>query len=90
MESWLAGTPALVHGDCAVTREHCVKANGGLYFVNYDEFVATTDYLFDHPQTAVTLAQQGRQYVLENYRWPTVIGRYQQLINRVLEEVEEE
>jgi glycosyltransferase involved in cell wall biosynthesis len=87
MESWVAGTPVLVHGDCAATREHCGKANGGLYFTNYEEFVATTDYVFDNPATAVTLGQQGHQYVLDNYRWPTIIGRYQQLINQVLAEL---
>jgi glycosyltransferase involved in cell wall biosynthesis len=45
MESWLAGTPILVHRQCAVTKEHCQKANGGLYFKNYLEFAAMTDFL---------------------------------------------
>src|SRR5262249_7656124 len=31
MEAWVAGTPALVHANCAVTREHCLEANGGLF-----------------------------------------------------------
>ena len=35
MESWLAGTPAIVHADCAVTREHCQLSNGGLYFRDF-------------------------------------------------------
>lgn len=83
MESWLAGRPALVHGGCAVTREHCVRSNGGLYFESYDEFAATLDYLFDHPDTAVRLGEQGRRYVLDNYQWPVVIGRYQALFARL-------
>jgi glycosyltransferase involved in cell wall biosynthesis len=85
MESWLAGTPVLVHGNCAVTREHCLRANGGLYFSNYPEFAAALDYLLAHTDTAVTLGQQGRQYVLENYTWETVIDRYTAVIKQVLE-----
>lgn len=83
MESWLAGRPALVHGGCAVTREHCVHSNGGLYFESYDEFAATLDYLFDHPDTAARMGEQGRRYVLANYRWPVVIERYRALFARL-------
>lgn len=79
MESWLAGTPALVHADCAVTREHCLRANGGLYFANYPEFAATLNYLLDHPATAAQMGRQGRDYVLANYPWDVIIPRYQAL-----------
>lgn len=87
MESWLAGTPVLVHGQCAVTREHCVKANGGLYFTNFAEFAATVDYLLTNEATALALGQQGRQYVLDNYQWPTITVRYRQVIQTIMEEV---
>jgi glycosyltransferase involved in cell wall biosynthesis len=83
MESWLAGTPNLVHADCAVTSEHCVRSNGGLYFADYDEFAATTSYLLDHAPVAKRMGEQGRRYVLENYRWPVVIGRYADLFARL-------
>jgi glycosyltransferase involved in cell wall biosynthesis len=86
MESWLAGTPVLVHGECAVTREHCVQANGGLYFTNYREFAATVDYLLANRETAVTLGQQGRQYVLKNYQWDAVIDRYTAVIQTIMNE----
>lgn len=87
MESWLAGTPVLVHGRCAVTREHVHKANGGLYFSNYDEFAATVDYLLANPATAVRLGQQGRQYVLDRYQWPTIVDQYSQIINQIAAEL---
>lgn len=83
MESWLAGTPNLVHAGCDVTREHCVASNGGLYFADYDEFAATTSFFFDRPEVAAIMGQQGRQYVLDNYRWPVVIGRYADLFARL-------
>lgn len=84
MESWLQGVPALVHGRCAVTVEHCRNSNGGLYFVDYEEFAATLDYLFDHPAEAARMGAGGRRYVLDHYRWDTIIPRFQDLFARVL------
>lgn len=84
MESWLQGVPALVHGRCAVTVEHCRKSNGGLYFTDYEEFAATLDYLFDHPAEAARMGAGGRRYVLDHYQWRTIIPRYQDLFARVL------
>ena len=83
MESWLTGTPVLVHGNCAVTKEHCQRANGGLYFQNYAEFEATLTYLLDHQETAVTMGQNGRRYVLDNFHWDIIIDKYQKLFQEV-------
>jgi len=90
MESWLAGTPILVHGDCPVTVEHVRKGNGGLYFTNYTEFAATITYLFHHPHTARQMADQGRRYVYNNYTWEKVTGRYQALIADIVAALERE
>jgi glycosyltransferase involved in cell wall biosynthesis len=79
MEAWVAKTPALVHGDCAVTREHCTRSNGGLYFTRYAEFEACLDLLLYQPGLRVALGQNGRRYVLENYRWDTIVDRYKGL-----------
>lgn len=84
MESWLAGTPVLVNGHCAVTREHCQKANGGLYFTNYHEFAATVDYLLARPALARRLGAQGRRYVLDNFRWEIIVDKYKQVLARML------
>lgn len=86
MESWLAGTPALVHGDCAVTIEHCHLSNGGLYFQNYEEFAAATDYLLEHKKKSGQMGQQGRRYVLDNFTWDIVIEGYKALFKKALEE----
>lgn len=87
MESWLAGTPVLVHGGCAVTREHVNAANGGLYFHTCEEFAATVNYLFQHEAIGRQLAAQGRRYVLQNFTWEIVTGKYMQLIAQVSAEV---
>ncbi len=79
MEAWVADTPALVHGDCVVTREHCTRSNGGLYFTTYAEFEACLDLLLGQPRLCSVLGQNGHQYVLEHYRWEIIVDRYKRL-----------
>ncbi|MFO7537688.1 MAG: glycosyltransferase family 4 protein [Chloroflexota bacterium] len=83
MESWLTETPAVVHGHCAVTREHCIRSQGGLYFTNGDEFAAVIDYLCQRPAVARQMGRNGRSYVLANYQWPTIIARYIHIIETI-------
>jgi len=83
MESWLTETAVLVNGRCAVTREHCQRNNGGLYFSNYDEFAATVDYLMMNSDIARQMGRNGRQYVLDNYQWPTIVEKYRQIIEQI-------
>jgi glycosyltransferase involved in cell wall biosynthesis len=79
LEAWVVGTPALVHGHCAVTREHCTQSNGGLYFTNYAEFEACLDLLLSRPGLRTALGQNGREYVLQHYSWDSILDRYKSL-----------
>jgi len=76
MEAWLAGTPALVHGECDVTRNHVLRSNGGLYYSNAEEFDGAVDWLLSHPRGCKSLGQSGRAYVLQEYNWKTVLGHF--------------
>jgi glycosyltransferase involved in cell wall biosynthesis len=76
MEAWLAGTPALVHGRCAVTREHCLASGGGLFFDDYLEFAGALDLLLDRPELRGHLGRQGRAYVEARYTWDRVTRNY--------------
>ena len=49
----------------------------------FAEFAGTLDYLLAHPQTAAQLGRQGRQYVLENFQWDTIIAAYSKLIEQL-------
>ncbi len=80
MESWVARRPALVHADCAVTKDHCRRSNGGLYFGNYEEFELCLDLLLTHPRLAARMGENGRAYVLENYRWAVIVDKYRRLL----------
>ena len=76
MEAWLAETPVLVHERCAVTRDHCLAGNGGLFFDSFTDFVGCLDYLQEHPEAARRMAQNGRRYVLANYSWDRIVKKY--------------
>ena len=82
MESWLCETPVLVHGNCTVTRDFCVKSNGGLYFINYLEFKESVQFLLDSPLIRKKMGQSGRQFVLNNFSWEIIDNNYKkELLN---------
>jgi glycosyltransferase involved in cell wall biosynthesis len=82
MEAWLAGTPALVHANCAVTREHCLEANGGLFFADTEEFAETVELLQGVPALRQDLGIQGRRYVLRHFTREAVVANYLEAFER--------
>jgi glycosyltransferase involved in cell wall biosynthesis len=75
MEAWLQESPVLVNGHCAVTRGHCRRSGGGLWFDDYHQFAAAMDLLLGDRDLRSRLGRAGRAYVLDNYRWEKVVGR---------------
>ncbi len=75
MEAWQLGTPVIVHTQCAVTREHVVNSNGGLHFKNYEEFASAIKYLYENPELAKQMGQEGKSYVESMYSWDAVLNR---------------
>jgi len=80
MEAWLCQTPCLVHAQCDVTHDHVLASNGGLAFRNEQEFVAMLERLIHDPSLSASFAQQGRNYVIENYAWPRIVQRFKEKI----------
>jgi glycosyltransferase involved in cell wall biosynthesis len=83
MEAWLCGTPALVHGRCAVTRDHCLASNGGLFFDEYFEFVEAVDLLSGDAALCRRLADSGRAYVLAHFTWDRVTANYLRVLEQL-------
>jgi glycosyltransferase involved in cell wall biosynthesis len=83
MEAWLAGAPALVHGRCPVTRDHCLASNGGLYFDDYFEFAEAVEALAGDAALRARMGAAGRAYVLANYTWDRVIDNYLGVLRRL-------
>jgi glycosyltransferase involved in cell wall biosynthesis len=83
MEAWLTGSPVLVHAGCAVTRDHCLASNGGLYFGDYFEFAEAVDLLLGDAALRARLGANGRDYVLANFTWDRVTRNYLDVLDRL-------
>jgi glycosyltransferase involved in cell wall biosynthesis len=83
MEAWLCGTPGLVHAGCAVTRDHCLASNGGLYYGEYFEFVEAVDLLLGDRALRDRLGANGRDYVLGHFTWDRVAANYLDVLRQV-------
>ena len=82
MEAWLAGTAGLVNGRCAVTADHCARANGGLAFRDYYEFEECIHLLLERRGLREALAAGGRRYAETEYSWGASLARYREAFDR--------
>ncbi|MDE6034395.1 MAG: glycosyltransferase [Ruminococcus sp.] len=76
MENWLCGRPVLVNEYCSVTKNFVTESNGGLYFGNYQEFRACTDYLLRNKKVSDIMGQNGCRYVKNNFDKNIVTSKY--------------
>lgn len=72
LESWMARAPAMVNAGCEVTRYHCRRSNGGLWFAIYPQFEEVLETLLDNVKLRRAMGESGRNYVLKEYSWSAV------------------
>jgi glycosyltransferase involved in cell wall biosynthesis len=80
LEAFALGVPALANARSPVLKDHCRRANGGLYYESADEFVEALGLLLRDEALRRAMGENGRGYVRENYRWDVVLARYRELI----------
>ena len=81
LDAWEAARPALVNGTCDVTREHCQRSHGGLWFDGYASFEVAVDRLLGDAELRDRLGTAGREYVETHYRWPALLKRYESFLH---------
>jgi glycosyltransferase involved in cell wall biosynthesis len=81
-EAFALGRPALVQGTCAVLRGHAVRSNAGIPYEGFAEFDCALEMLRNDPALADAMGAAGREYVEREYRWDTVLDRYERLLAR--------
>lgn len=84
LDSMKLGVPVVVNGKCTVLRAHCEKSGGGLYYTDYEGFEAAVNELLCDEKKRMAMGEKGKQYVDENYRWDSILGRLEDLIERCL------
>lgn len=89
LEAWLTGTPVLVNGSCEVLRENCVRANGGLWYQNYEEFEAALTLLLGDTDLRKRLAVSGMTYASSKYAWKVVEQQYLHILGTLLAELDQ-
>ena len=62
-------------------KDHCLRANAGLFYADADEFAAALDLLVTDAALRRGMGESGRRYVDANYRWDVVLDRYRALID---------
>lgn len=86
LEAWAMGLPVLVNGRCDVLRGQVTRANAGLYYETYAEFVETLHALETHPELRVALSANGRGYFDRHYTWDVIEHKYLSMLDRLREE----
>jgi glycosyltransferase involved in cell wall biosynthesis len=83
LESWLCSTPVLVNGECEVLKGQCKRANGGLWYNNFNEFKEAITILVLNAQIRQKLGLNGKRYVTENYSWSAIERKYCKMFERL-------
>ncbi|MCD8069186.1 MAG: glycosyltransferase, partial [Lachnospiraceae bacterium] len=83
LEAMSLGKAVVVNGKCEVLKGHCLKSNAGLYYDDYFEFEGVLNYLQDHPDIRPVLERNAVKYVEENYRWDSILKRFDEVIDYV-------
>lgn len=83
MEAWSAGVPVLVNAGSSVTSGHVRRSRGGLAFDDFPSFAAALGRFEADDAVVTALADAGRAYVDQHYRWPVVTERYRRFLEHV-------
>lgn len=87
LEAWCLARPAVVNGFCDVTKSHCVRSGGGVWYRSYAEFESCMDRVLTDDALRYELGQHGKHYVETSYGWQRVLDRYSSFLERVRETI---
>ena len=82
LESFLAGTPALVHAHSEVLSWQCRQSGGGLWFRHYPDFEDELLLLLKDENLRKRMGAAGRKYVQREYSWESVEKRLFDTLDR--------
>ena len=76
LESFLAGTPALVHAKSDVLKHQCEQSGAGFWFRSYPEFEAMLLRLMNDQALYEQMSAAGKTFVQQTYSWEAVGKRF--------------
>ena len=84
-EGWVCRRPAIVQGRCEVLVGQARRSNGGLPYRSFAEYAAAVTRLLQDFDLCAEMGEAGRQYVLANYQWDSVLERYERFLSQVIQ-----
>ena len=83
LEAWALGLPTLVNGHCDVLRGQVIRANAGLYYSNYQEFLESLRLLEKNRPLRQKFGTNGRAYYRHHYTWPVIEKKYLDMLHQL-------
>ena len=83
LESMAVGVPVVVNGRCEVLKGHCLRSDAGLFYDGYFEFEGCINHLLGNSDVYITMSQNAKRYIDENYRRDVIIEKYKNLIDKI-------
>ena len=77
--------PVLANGLCNVLYEHINNSKAGFSYTNQDEFNNSLGVLLSDSKTAEEMGENGYDYVVKNYTWEKVLGKFDDSIEYICE-----
>jgi len=89
LEAMAVGTPVLVNAQSEVLVDHCRKSNAGLYYADRWEFTEALKLLMKDSALRAAMGRNGKAYVAQNYRWSTILRKYDTLFSALADPARE-
>lgn len=84
MEASLQQKTVLVNGNCEVLKGQCLRAQGGLWYENYEEFKEMVKWLLKHKKERKIMGINGEKYIKSNYSWEIIEKKFINFISEIL------
>jgi glycosyltransferase involved in cell wall biosynthesis len=86
LESLAVQTPILVQGGTEPLRQHCIQGRCGLWYGDVSGFRSAASVLLEDKRLRDALGKNGLQYVRDNYAWPRIVEKYEQIFAFLMSE----
>ncbi len=83
MESWAQGRPVIVNANSPVTKGHCVRSNGGLFYKDKESLFSILNLLVRERSLFERMGRNGREYVRKNFLKEIVKNKWLSFLERV-------
>jgi glycosyltransferase involved in cell wall biosynthesis len=83
LEAMAVGTPVLVNARSEVLVDHVQQSNAGLYYSDRWEFTEALKLLMGNAELRAAMGRNGKAYVNRNYRWSTILRKYERMFTRL-------